>query len=125
MTPKQITAAYRGVLELSNVILPYKVARRVTALKKRLAEETDTVSEMEKALAVRYGGELHADGTCDFQDAETTRQFNDELEKLRSEDDDIQLPHVDLSKYASAIRISPAAVEALEGIVTFEEGDNG
>ena len=124
MTPNQIASAYRGILELSHVVLPYKVARRIADLKKRLEAENDTVAEMEKNLAKEYGGTLHADGSCDFPDPETARKFNDELNEIRKQDDDIQLPKVDLTKYSGMIRISPAAIEGLAGIVVFDEGDS-
>lgn len=123
MTPNQITAAYRAVLELSNVVLPYKAARRVTLLKKRLAEENDIVVDMEKKLVAQYGGEVRHGGACEFPDPDAAERFRVVLSEAREQEADIKLPTVDLSAHTSLIRISPAAIDALEGIVIFEKGE--
>lgn len=122
MTPSRILAAYRAVLELSNIILPYKAARSVMALKKRLADENDTVVDMEKKLAVEFGGEEIPGGAYEFPDVDTNVRFQEALKEAKEQEDDIRLPTVDLSKYTSLIRISPASIEALDGIVIFEKG---
>ena len=121
MTPNQITAAYRAVLELSNTVLPYKAARRVTLLKKQLAEENDIVVDMEKKLVAQYGGEVRHGGACEFSDPDAAERFRTVLNEAREQEADIKLPTVDLSAHTGLIRISPAAIEALEGIVIFEK----
>lgn len=121
MTSRQISAAYRAILELTGIVLPYAPSRGVMDLKKRLEAENDTVVAMEKNLVVEYGGEVHPGGQCDFSDTDTAQRFREALEEARDQADDIKLPTVDLSKYTNLIRISPAAIEALEGIVIFEK----
>lgn len=121
MTPNQITAAYRAVLELSNIVLPYKAARSVAGLKKRLAEENDIVVDMEKKLVAQYGGEVRHGGACEFPDPDAAERFRAVLNEAREQEADIKLPTVDLSAHTGLIRISPAAIEALEGIVIFEK----
>lgn len=121
MTPNQITAAYRAILELSNTVLPYKAARRVTLLKKQLAEENDIVVDMEKKLVAQYGGEVRHGGACEFSDPDVAERFRTVLNEAREQEADIKLPTVDLSAHTSLIRISPAAIEALDGIVIFEK----
>lgn len=126
MTPKQVTAAYRAVLELSNIVLPYKSARSVATLAKRLAEENNVVADMEKNLVAEFGGKMRPGGVCDFADQNTAKRFQTALEAAREQEDEIRLPTVDLSEYTNLIRITPASIDALEGIVIFEkEGNNG
>lgn len=120
LTPAKVTAAYRAVLELSNIVFPYKPARSVATLAKRLAEENDIVADMEKKLAAEYGGEMQPSGVCDFPDPDTAKHFRDALEEIREQEAEIKLPTVDLSRFTSSIRISAASIEALEGIVIFE-----
>lgn len=121
MTPNQITAAYRAILELSNTVLPYKAARSVTVLKKQLAEENDIVVDMEKKLVAQYGGEVRHGGACEFPDPDSAERFRTVLNEAREQEADIKLPTVDLSAHTGLIRISPAAIEALDGIVIFEK----
>ena len=124
MTPIQIGDAYRAVLRLSNTVFPYAVARNIAKLKKRLEDEIDAVADAEKAIAAKYGGTFKRDGTIVIEDPEKGEKCADELNEFRLQDDDIKLPVVDLSKYVDSIRISPADVDALEGIVTFEKGED-
>ena len=126
MTPNQIKDAYRAIQELSGVVFPYRVSRGISALKKRLGEELDTVAGMEKALVEKYGGKVERNGSITLS-GEHAKAFSDEYNALMSQDDEsIKLPVVDVSAFADTIRISPGAVEALEGIVIFEEvTDNG
>lgn len=124
MTPKQIVAAYKAIHELSGTVLPYRAARGVEALKKRLTEEFETVLEMERNLAEEYGGKLGSGGYR-FPDREQAERFRTIHNAAMEQEDDIPLPAVDLSKYTDMLRISPGAIEALEGLVIWEEGANG
>lgn len=120
MTPIQIGDAYRAVLRLSATVFPYAVARNIAKLKKRLEDEVDTVANAERAISEKYGGTFKRDGTIIIEDPEKGEKCADELNEFRQQDDDIKLPVVDLSKYVDSIRISPADIDALEGIVIFE-----
>lgn len=120
MTTTKVTAAYRAAMELSNIVLPYKPARSVATLAKRLAEENDIVADMEKKLAAEYGGKARRGGIFDFPDPETAKKFQDALEETREQEAEIKLPTVDLTGHTGLIRITPAALEALDGIVIFE-----
>lgn len=127
MTPNEIKNAYRAIQELTGVVFPYRVARAITALKKRLLEELETVAGMENALVKKYGGRVERGGTFKVSGADA-QAFVDEYNALMVQDDEsIKLPVVDVSVYADTLRLSPGAVEALEGIVIFEKEatDNG
>lgn len=124
MTPNQIVKAYRAVNELTNTVLPYKAARGVTSLSRRLQEEFGVVAAMERAMAEKHRGRLEK-GTYRFPDNETAHSFSEEYKQAMEQNDDVELPIVDLSKYIDLIRISPGAIEALDGIVIFEEDDHG
>lgn len=126
MTPNQIKSAYKAILELAGVVFPYRVSRGISVLKKRLGEELDTVAGMEKALVEKYGGKVDRSGSIKMS-SEDAQAFADEYNALMEQDDEsIKLPAVDVSAFADTLRISPGAVEALEGIVIFEEvTDNG
>lgn len=126
MTPEKIVAAHKAMTELGSVVFPYRVARQVAGLKKRLAEEVQAVVDLEKALAEQYGGKRQATGSYRFESQEKTAEYL-EAHRLAMEEDDpsIQFDPVDISKYTNQIRISASSVEALDGFVIFEEGDNG
>lgn len=125
MTPIQIKNAYKAIQELSGVVFPYRVSRGISALKKRLSEELDTVNSMEKALVEKYDGKVSPNGSIKIS-GDNAQAFADEFNALMAQDDDsVKLPTVDVSQFADMIRISPRAVEALEGIVIFEEDSDG
>lgn len=123
MTPNEIKNAFRAIQELSGVVFPFRVSRSISALKKRLSEELDTVAGMEKALVEKYGGNVERNGSITIN-GEDAKAFADEYNTLMAQNDEsIQLPVVDVSAFADMIRISPGAVEALEGLVIFEKED--
>ena len=125
MTPEKIVAANRAMAELGSVVFPYRVARQVAGLKKRLAEEVQAVVDLEKALAEQYGGKRQPSGAYRFESAEKTAEYLEAHKKAMEEDDpSITFRPVDLSKYVGQISLSAASVEALEGFVIFEEGDD-
>lgn len=127
MTPNEVKNAFRAIQELSSVVFPFRVSRGISALKKRLGEELDTVAGMEKALVEKYGGKIERNGSVTIS-GDNAKAFADEYNALMAQDDDsIKLPKVDVSAFVDMIRISPGAVEALDGIVTFEkeDADNG
>jgi len=121
MTPNEIIRAYRAVHELTGAVLPYKLARDIARLKKRLSEEFEVVLACETSLAESYGGRSK-NGQYDFPTRGAADSFaRDYKTFLEQEDRTIDLPKVDLSKCADMIRISPDAIDALDGIVFFEE----
>ena len=127
MTPNEIKNAYRAIQELSGAVLPYRVSRGISALKKQLGEELDTVAGMEKAVVEKYGGRIERNGSITLND-ENAKAFADEYNALMAQDDEsIKLPVVDVSAFVDSLRLSPFAVDALEGIVIFEKEaeDNG
>lgn len=121
MTGTQIVGAYRAVRELLDVVLPYRASREIARLKKRLDEEFSTVLSMEQALVKKYGGESHENGKYHFPSPEDTKAFAEELSAAMRQEDHIKLPQVDLSPYSGLIRVSADAIEALEGLVVFDE----
>ena len=121
MTPNQIKNAYRAIQELSGVVFPYRVARGIAALKKRLIEELEAVAAMGSALVEKYGGKIDRSGSAKISGKEA-QAFADEYNAMMAQDDEsIHLPVVDVSKFADTLRISPDAVGWLEGMVIFEE----
>ena len=124
MTPNQIKNAYRAIQELSGVVFPYRVARGIAALKKRLLEEVEAVAAMESALVEKYGGKIDRAGNAKVS-GENAQAFVDEYNAMMEQNDEsIQLPVVDVSAFADTLRISPNVVGWLEGIVLFEEVKN-
>ena len=124
MTPNQIVNARAAIQELSRVVLPYKTARQVARLKRRIDEEFEVVSSMEKAIVEEFGGSLKG-VRREFPDESTAAAFDEKIYAYWDEDAEIKLPTVDLSKYAENIRISPATIDALEGLVKWEEKSDG
>lgn len=121
MTPKKIIDANKAIQELSAVVLPYSAARAVANLKRRLKEETDIICGIERGIIAKYGGDIDDTGKCKFSDAESAKAFLAEQTEIMNQEDDIHLPEVDLSAYIVNINISAATLEALDGIVKFEE----
>lgn len=121
MTPKQLVSIYQSLNELSNVVLPYQKTREMVRLRRRVQDEIDTILTMEQTLAAKYGGTQGKDKTYHFPDVEKTKQFAQEHTQFYEHEEVIELPTVDLSQYTGFIRLSPAAMEALDGVVLFEE----
>lgn len=130
MTPNQVVAAYRAVLELSKTVLPYPAARQIAALNRAMKAEHEAVVDAEKALAEKYGGTVSSGGTVDFPDWKRASDFNKAHTEFMEQDAEIQLPTVDITPYAERLQVSPEAICALDGIVIFEKDreravDNG
>lgn len=124
MKPSQIIDAYKAIQELNNTPMPYKTARQVAALKKRLSEEFDVIRSMEEALVAEFGGRY--DGTSYlFETTEAAKSFANKLNTIMCQDDTVELPEVDLSGVVATICLSPSAVAALEGLIRFEEEQHG
>lgn len=119
MKPSQIVNAYKAILELDNVPMPYRTARQVAALRKRLKEEFDVIRGMEEALAADYGGKFDG-ASYQFETTETARAFAGQLNAVMDQDDAVNLPGADLSGTAEALHLSPFAVAALDGLIKFE-----
>ena len=124
MTPSQIVSAHEAIQELSRVVLPYKTARQVARLKRRIDEEFEVVSSMEKAMVEEFGGSIEG-LRRKFPDESTAAAFDEKMRTYMDEDTEIKLPTVDLSKYAENIRISPATIDALDGLVKWEAKSDG
>lgn len=122
MKPTQIVKAYRAVQELSGVVLPYRVSRGIAELSRRLSEEFDTIAAMEKNMLDEYGGTADSGGVIHFPSEDASKAFFAKYKEAMEQEDDIELPAVDLSKYVDSIRISAGAAEALEDIIIFESG---
>lgn len=123
MTLQQVVKAYTHIEELSKSVFPYQTSRSLFRLKKRLREEFDVVLEMEEALVAEYDGAKKQNGAYKFPTEEKQRQFIAAYDELMTKEQDIKLPVVDLSKYTGMIRISAAAMEALDGLILFEEAN--
>lgn len=121
MTPKNIMSAYKAISELSNCAFPYKITRQIRILRNRLSEEFEAVLDAEKTLVKKYEGELGPESSYKFKSSEAAAQFYTEYQKMIVEECDINLPCVDISKYVDSITISTAAIDALDGLVIFEE----
>lgn len=122
MTPGQVMSAYKAVNELANCAFPYSVTRQVHALKKKLTDEFNIVLEAEKALVAKHKGTASENGSYHFETVEAATAFHREYQDFLHQEGDVNLPKVDLSRCFDSIVISAASIDALEGIVIFEEG---
>ena len=126
MTANTLIAIQSGLSELDRLPFPYKTARRLAALSRQIREEIAVINKMELALVEKYGGKVDRAYNVTFPGKEAGAAFAEARAELMDEDnDDITLPTVDLSKYVDVIELTPRAAEALEGVIIFEEGDNG
>lgn len=125
MTPTQISNIYAALGELDGLVLPYKVSRKLTGLIRAVRSEYEAVIKAEAALVEQYGGK-YSGNNITFADEVKAREFGAAYDKFRAEDDDtIAFAPVDISRYTAQLNISPRAVDALDGIVIFEEAGNG
>ena len=122
MNQQKIIDAYAAVHELTGTVLPYRAARGIASLKRALTEEMEAIIDWETALAKEHGGTAQGDGRFSFETPEQNQAFLEALKAGREQDDpEIRLPSVDLSRCVGNLRITPKAVEALDGLVIFEE----
>ncbi len=120
MTPNQIIGAYKAIHELTTIIFPYAVTRNIANLRNRLKEEFQIIADIESGIIKKYGGELK-NNSIQFPNKEARQKYITEYNSIMAEKDNVELPVVNLSKYTDRIAISPDAMNALEGIVIFEE----
>lgn len=120
MTPNKVVSAYRAIKEVSGMVFPYKTARAVASLKRKLQDEVDTIANTERALIEKHGGK--ANGLkIDFESHEKAVEFQAEYDGFMGQEAEIKLPAVDLSMHIDTLRLSPDNIEALDGIVIFEK----
>lgn len=112
MTPNKIVNAYRAVRELSGAILPYRAARGVFALQKRLAEEFEAIAEIERKIVTEHGGKADENGKYTFPDVDKMKAFRDRYNAMMEEQADVEFPVVDLSECTDALHLSPASIAA-------------
>lgn len=124
MTPERIVKIHDALLELTGVRFPYKVARQLAALNRRVNEETDIISTMERDLVKQFGGTMSKLGALRFENDETREAFAiAHAAIMLEENEEVTFPTVDLSKYTSMMTLSPSALDVLEGIIIFERGE--
>lgn len=123
MTADQIVKAYRAVHELHGMVLPYRAARDVARLKRKLDEEMKVIVQMEQTIVGKYKGKTQANGSYQFETPAMANACKVELDQFNQDEAPVDLPMVDLSEYADQICISAGAIEALEGLITFEGSD--
>ena len=124
MTPERIVRIHDALDELSGVRFPYKVARQLAVLNRRVNEETAIIYTMERDLVKQFGGTVSKLGALRFDSNEAREAFAAAHETIMlEENEEVSLPTVDLAKYTSMLTLSPSALDALEGVVIFERGD--
>lgn len=122
MTPNQIVSAHRAIKEISGMVFPFKTARAVAGLKRRLQEEFEVIANAERAMIEKHGGKANG-AIIDFDAPEKAKEFQAEYDAFMSEEAEIKLPTVNLSKHTDMLRLTPDSIEALDGIVIFERDE--
>lgn len=125
MTPREIVSIYSALNELSKTVFPYKVARKIAGLNKRVKEEFDVVNNQEHALVSKYNGKYEPGGKISFPDNDAAAAFAAEFDAMMDEDADVRFTPVDVSKYTETLQLTPRTIEALDGVIIFEEGSDG
>lgn len=121
MTPTKIVAIHNAVNELSVCVLPYRNARDVNKLKRKVQDEIDTIVSAEKAIVEKHSGQF-TDTGFKFNTEEDAKAFRAEYENFMSQDAEVDLPKIDLSQCADLLRLTPNAIDSLDGIVNFGDG---
>ena len=123
MTLGKVLKAYKYIGELTNLVFPYSVTKNLLLLKNRLNAEIQTIVTMEKSLATKLGGKILENGSYKFTNEESQKTFIKEWNSIMNESRDLDIPVVDLSKYADSVRLSVEAMEALKEVIIFEKED--
>ena len=125
MTPRQIIEIYRALRELEDVVFPYKQAREIAGLCKRVNEEFELIVQQENKLAAKYNGKRDGHKRLVFDNAEHSEAFAVEYNEMLDGEIDVDLQRVDLSKYADRLQLSPRSLSALERVINFGGVENG
>lgn len=103
-----------------NCRLEYKYARKLNDLKKLFKDRADVILEMERKLIETHSGEMDSQGGIKFATPQAAQEFLKEREKMFTEEDEIDVELLDLSKYCDNAEIAVEAVEAIDDIIIFE-----
>ncbi len=122
MNLQKIIDAYGAICGLSKIVLPFKKARALTELKKKLKESFDVIQQAELTIVEEFCGEQTQNGIYQFKSDEDAIKCQKAIQDYMEQDDDsIELPTVDLSDYTDQIKLSASALEALEDIIIFDK----
>ena len=124
----EIVNAYGAAEALSREKCAYGLALALVRLKKALREEAAFYLEQERALARKYGqtddkGHLvmTRPGAFAFRDPGERENYDRERRELGETETEVDISPV---KAQPPAEIAPAALEALEGFILFEEWDD-
>lgn len=124
MTPREILKIRDALSELNNVVFPYKIARKIAGLNRHVQNEVDVISAQENALINKFHGKRKGN-SLDFGDVDVLEQFLSERNEMMEEDnEEIRFTPVDLHQYTNLLNLTPKAIDALDGVIIFEAGDD-
>lgn len=122
MTARQIIDAYKAVVPLCGVPLPFKKARELANLRNALKAEVDVITAQERATIERFDGK-ETNGKIEFGNALAAQKYQDAMDEFLSGNADVDIPLVDLCGYTDGLEITADGISALSGIILFgEEG---
>lgn len=112
--------AYKAILRLSGQALTLRDAYALHGLKKALAGAWEFQLEQERAIIDRLGAEITADGNLEFRAVDEAEEYRAKMRELADMEAQDDVSPVKI-KLQDGIRISVHDMEALEGLVKFEE----
>ena len=127
----QYVTAYMALAALVKKEFPYETAYKIVSLKQRLAGKVDFYVAEEKKLVEKFakkdadgavvtrGAEFFYKGETDEEIGENRRAFERARAELGALDTGEEIEPITI-RVPEDVRISPEAIEALDGIAVFE-----
>lgn len=121
LTYKQILRAYLPINQIADIRLTdLDKSRLISKWRKALTEESQFYSEEQSKIAREHDGIIDEEGLITFGSIEEKRAYKIALNELDKSETEIELGPVYLGKNL-ALSLSANDLDALEGIVIFED----
>ena len=119
----KIIDAYKALSKLASCQLPIKTAYQLHKLRTVLKSVWDFQCEEEGKLLERLHPVSDADGNLTFKNMEDKKEFLRVQKELAEQEQEIDCQPVTVG-FSDGITLSANDIDALDGFVTFEEGND-
>lgn len=129
MKQYSVNKAYSSLMNLSELMFPYKKSREIYKLINVLKEIVEFGAKEQLKIIKDYNGEMGDDGSFNFtgiDKEERTRNCFNDLKKLNESEVDLEITPIILTEaecetaWESKNMITPADMSNLEGFIIFE-----
>ncbi len=121
MTQAKLVNAYKALTHLAVQSLPVRTAYALYKLRRAILPVWEFQREQESALIEKYEGVIE-ETSIQFPSPEAAAAYQREMAELGSlEAEEVHLPPVPVVPLTDNIMLSVTEIEALDGLVAFEE----